>query len=230
MAIVDMSKPVEASSPVSTVGVVARTVEPASVVVHTAQMSGEFNNKDVAIPYLKIGHATSKGFSDNPAMLGSFVWSEGLVLGKSLTVVFLRMAKHYQEKTEYGDQTPPQRWDRGADAVCSGLPFEEHGLLDMLIEVPADRPDLEDEIYTSVGEVDFLAARMDVKTRGFRNTVGVLLRDKDAWLKGFFKNGKYTLIADKKTDGKNTWYVPLLKSCGPTSNEVREEVLARFGI
>jgi len=228
---VDLSAPIEVTSP-ATVEVVPHAdvaVVPA-VSVNTAQMEGEFSNKDVSIPYLKIGHATSKGASDNPAMIGQFVYAEGTLLGKSLTAVFLRMSKSYLQKVEYGDTTIPQRWTRIADAQASGLDFEEHVMLDLLIEVPKDRTDLEDLIYTSVGDTDFMAARLDTKTRAMRNTAGVLLRDKDAWLQGFFKNGKYTMSVDKKTDGKNTWFVPILKACGPTSKEVRDEINTRFGI
>lgn len=233
MAKVDLSKPIE----VPVAAVVEQTPDealPMAVAVPVAaggQMEGEFSNKDVAVPYLRIAHATSKGASDAPQMIGNFVIAEGTILGKTLTVVFLRMSKHYQEKTEYGDTVMPKRWNRIAEAQASGCDFEEHGVLDMLIEVPADRTaELEDLVYATVGDKDFMAARLDVKTRGYRNTVGVLLRDKDAWLKGFFKNGKYTLSVDKRTDGKNTWFVPTIKACGPTSNEVREEVQARFGL
>ena len=229
---VDLSAPIEVTSP-ATVEVVphADTALIPTAAVSNSQMEGEFSNKDVAVPYLRIAHATSKGASDAPTMIGNFVIAEGTILGKVLTVVFLRMSKHYQEKTEYGDVTMPKRWSRIAEAQASGCDFEEHGVLDMLIEVPADRTaELEDLVYASVGDKDFMAARLDVKTRGYRNTVGVLLRDKDAWLKGFFKNGKYTLAVDKRTDGKNTWFVPIIKACGPTSNELRDEINARFGI
>ena len=233
MAKVDLSKPIDVPTPTA----VAETVDEAlpmavaAPVTAGGQLEGEFSNKDVAVPYLRIAHATSKGASDAPNMIGNFVIAEGTILGKILTVTFLRISKHYQEKTEYGDTTMPKRWNRIVDAQNSGCDFEEHGVLDMLIEVPADRTaELEDLVYATVDGKDFMAARLDVKTRGYRNTVGVLLRDKDAWLKGFFKNGKYTLSVDKRTDGKNTWFVPTIKACGPTSTELREEISTRFGL
>lgn len=232
MAVIDMSKPINVPAAVveAVVAIQRTSTDVGAVMVRDSQMDGEFSNKDVSIPYLKLGHATTKGFSDNPAMLGCFVYAEGTVLGKSITVIFLRMGKSYLEKTDYGDDRIAQKWTRVADAEASGLEFVEHVLLDLLIEVPKDRTDLEDLIYTSVGGTDFLAARLDTKTRAMRNTAGVLLRDKDAWLQGMFKNGKYTMSADKKTDGKNTWYVPILKACGPTSKELRDEIQTRFGI
>lgn len=241
MALIDMSKPLAAPGvapqsqqpvlDVVTTGTIV-PVGPPTAYIQTTQMDGEFSNQDIAVPFLKIGQKTSSGVDDNPAMIGAFVWGDGLVLGKDpMPVVFLRMSKYYMEKVAYGEAQIPKKWRLRAEADAAGVEYEEHGILELLIEVPkAKVSELEEFICLSVGDTDFLAARMDVKTRAYRNTIGVLLRDKDNWLKGFFYNGKYTIATDKRTDGKNTWFVPTIKACGPTAKDLQDEIRTRFGI
>lgn len=243
MALIDMSKPLAAPTTAAPVLDVVTTVSPGTALVpanppsskyiEDSQMSGEFGNSDISVPFLKIGHKTSKGSDEIEGLIGSFVFADNVLFGKNtpITVAFLRMAKYYMERVDYEDKTIPKKFRTRAEADASGVEYEEHAILDLLIEIAAEKAaEFEEHISLSADGKDYIAARMDVKTRGYRNTVGVLLRDKDGWLKGTFANGKYVMSADKRTDGKNTWYVPLLKAAGPTSKDLRDEVKSRYGI
>jgi hypothetical protein len=193
---------------------------------------GEFSAKDMATPYLGIFQKSSKGFEDNMEWLGQWVYDKEIPLGTDLKVVFLRAAKSYIEKTEYGSDQIPQRFTRMQDARAAG--FNESNLqeaadLDLLIEVDGTAEGVAELAHIHDGDKSYILARYSVRSTAYGRTVGILAKDSAGFLKGNLINGFYVLTAVKKTSDKGTYYTPQLKTAGRTSDELRAQIIERMG-
>lgn len=186
-------------------------------------LEGEFSAHDMGIPYLSIMGPTSKGFTEHVDWLGHWVYDKQYDLGATIRVVFLKMRKYYQEKLEYDSDEIPQKWSTIAEARAAGVEHIECAELDMLVDVNGTAA-------VESGMVGNLApARLTVQSTKYGRTVGVLLKDLAGWLKNDLSSGYYMMATEKKTNGKNTWYVPKLTTNGKVEADVRAEIKANFG-
>lgn len=193
---------------------------------------GEFTSRDMATPYLGIMMKTSKNFDDHPDWLGQWVYDKEICLGESIKVLFLRAAKYYKQKTEWGSEEIPARFNKLADARAAGFHdgnLEECADLDVLIEVDADTEGVADLAHIFDGDKAYILARYSVRSTAYRRTVGILAKDSAGFLKGNLINGFYTMTTERKQNDKGSWYVPAMRVAGPTSQSLRTEIIARMG-
>lgn len=191
---------------------------------------GEFDHGDFRMPYLSICGKTSKVFDTNPEFLGQFVFNKVHALGTEIRVVFAKVAKFWTEDLPFGSDTQPQRFKRMEDARAAGFhpsQMKETAELDLLIELPASIEGIDELADLIVGENAYLLARYGVQSTGYGATVPILRSDASGFLKGNLINGYYT-ISTKKIEGKKgTYYVPVLKADGPTTPDLRVEIIRR---
>lgn len=200
---------------------------------------GEFTARNMAMPYLALFQKMSEGFDENMEWLGQFVYDKSIPLGTSIKVVFLRASKSYVEKTEFGSGIIAQRFTKLADARAAGFTeskLQEAADLDLLIEVDANIEGVTELAHIVEGDFGYILARYSVRSTSFGRTVGTLLKDSAGFLKdkvtgqGNLINGFYMLSSEKKTNDKGTYYVPQLKTCGPTPAGLRDEIVDRMGV
>jgi len=203
------------------------TVAAPTNLVQSSQLDGEFTPRDVAVPRLKLGQKTGAATDENPDLIGKWIFDGAVNLGTQVSVTVTRISKYYMEDVEYGSDIKPQIFKKHSDAVAAGVLVKDVADIDLLIEVPADA-DLPSAVL--LGDKEYAAARYTVQSSAYGRTVGILLRDLGGWLKGDFASGSYTMDAIKKTDGKNSWFTPSLKTAGPVAPETRAAIREMFGI
>lgn len=194
---------------------------------------GEFTPKDMATPYLSIFQKSSKGFEDNMDWLGQWVYDKAFPLGDTIRVVFVRAAKSYIEKTEFGSDVIPQRFSKIAEARAAGFSdseMQETAELDLLIEVDSAAEGAGDLARMFDGDKAYIHARYTVRSSAYGRTVGILAKDYAGFLKGNLINGFYQLRAEQRKSDKGTYYTPSLKTDGPTPLSLRNEIIERMGL
>jgi len=198
-----------------------------STVTSSAQLDGEFTPRDVAVPRLKLGQKTGAATDENPDLIGKWIFDGAINLGPSVGIIVTRISKYYMEDLEYGSDVKPQIFKKHSDAVAAGVLVKDVADIDLLIEVPEDA-DIPSAVLLDGKE--YAPARYTVQSSAYGRTVGILLRDLAGWLKGDFASGSYQMDSVRKTDGRNSWFTPSLKSVGPVPAQVREAIRSAFGV
>ncbi|EIQ01125.1 hypothetical protein OpiT1DRAFT_05693 [Opitutaceae bacterium TAV1] len=191
---------------------------------------GEFDSSEMRTPYLSIVGKTSKLFDEFPQFLGQFVYNKSVALGEEIRVVFVRASKVWVEDLPFGSEVVPQTFKRMEDARAAGfLPtqLKERADLDLLIELDLDTEGVDEIADLIVGTKAYLLARYTVQSTAYGKTVPVLMADTRGFLKGNLLNGFYKLSTLKIEGKKGTYYTPQLKTDGPTSPELRTEIVNR---
>ena len=192
------------------------------------QLEGEFTTRDMAIPYLSLGQKSGTMTDGHPEWIGKFVYDKSALLGDKIKIVAMSLKKSYEEVTEFGGDVIPQRFTTAAEARESGVEFREVGQVDLLLVAP--NKELADFATVSVDGVDLLPARWVVRSSSFGRVVGVLARDHAGWLKGDFASGFYEVTTQKQTNKGNSWFVPVMRTAGKVSPELRAEIKNRLGV
>ena len=193
---------------------------------------GEFTSRDMATPYLAIFGKTTKGFEEHPDWLGQWVYDKSVPLGTELRVLFVRCTKWWVEDLPFGAEAIPQRFRTLADARAAGFnegQLKESADLDLLIEVDAEAEGVADLAHIIDGDKGYIMARYGVRSTAYGRTVGILTKDASGYLKGNLINGFYKLTTQLKTGPKGTYFIPVLKVDGPSSPDLRKEIIARMG-
>lgn len=192
---------------------------------------GEFEVSEMRTPYISLIQKTSPLFDEFPQLLGQFLYNKSVGLGDTVRVVFVRATKWWVEDLPYGTEQIPQRFKRMEEARAAGFQpnqLVEQADLDILIELDAGTEGIEEIADLVVGDKVYLPARYGVRSSAYGRTIPVLMGDMKGFLKGNFLNGFYTLAAQKVEGKKGTYFVPQLKTDGPTSAELKTAVVARF--
>lgn len=209
---------------------VALTEEDAATKAGIGTFQGEWNSRDLAIPYLSIFQKSGKNFEDHPDWLGHFVWDKEFDMGDSITVVFFRASKYYLETLPFNSEKVSARFDKMEDARNAGFnpsQLTELADLDLLIEIPAEMEGAEDLARFIVADKAYLLARYTVRSTSYK-IARVLMKDAGGWLKGNLINGKYELGTAKQVNGNNSWHAPTLKTAGGTSEGLRAAIIESF--
>lgn len=184
---------------------------------------GDFNARDVSIPYLSIVGKTSSAMDEHPQWLGQFLYDKWLALGDKVNAVFFRVRKYYKQSLDFGSQEIPERFDRLDEAKASGVDFHEVADIDCLIEVPA-----ESGIGDEVGGKYYAPARLTVQKSSYGATVPILRREFSLRLKNVLHSGLFSVEAKKRTGDKGSWYVPNLRNSGFASQELQDYIAEKF--
>jgi hypothetical protein len=194
---------------------------------------GEWTSKDMATPYLTIVGKTSKAFDTHPEWMGQWLYDKEYPLGTELRVVFIRATKFFVEDLPFGTQQVAQRFSRMADARAAG--FNESTLkdtaeLDLLIEVDLAIEGASDLAHIIEGDKGYVLARYSVQSTAYGKTASILAKDMGGFLKGNLTNGFYVMSTFQKTGQKGTYYIPVLKTDGKTTDSLRAQIAERLSL
>jgi hypothetical protein len=218
---------------VATIG--STDVVPADFYNGVGGFEGEFTSNDIRIPYLSICGKTSKIFDEHPEFLGQFVYNKSIALGDEIRVVFAKVTKFWVEDLPFGTEAIPQRFKFMDDARAAGFnpsQMKEQAELDLLIELPltdenGEATGVDEFADLFVGDKAYLLTRYTVQSSAYGKTVPTLRTDMGGFLKGNLVNGFYDIKTQKVEGKKGTYYVPVLKTDGPTPQELRTEIVKR---
>ncbi len=188
-----------------------------------SDFEGDFTANDVRIPYLGICQKSGNMMDDHPEWLGHFIYDKSVDLGKTVSVIFFKVKKFFEESVPYGSDTIPQKFDTLAEAREAGVEFKDCANLDVLVEVPSDfdgAEEIEGKFYTP--------ARYTVRSTAYGATVKILMKDTSFRLRGNLRSGCYKLEVEKKTNGSNSWFAPKLVANGFSSQAVQDYIASRF--
>lgn len=224
---------VEQAAPEKTVAVVQSA--PPAIYVADEDAEGEFSERDIIWPYLKLVTKTS---SDAETFgIGSWVVNGEVAIGskdKPLRVTALKIQTAYQERVPYGAGVRPRLFRTATDALKAGFNVEwgapdprADEVLGIRFWVPQPEGVDAPHIFTlsspeGMGTVvKFFAARTTF------SSVGKTLKSaKMTFLstaKGGLASGVWELYVTKEAKNGNTWLQPRLRPAGRT-----EEKMAAF--
>lgn len=185
----------------------------------SSQAVGEFDSRDIAIPYLTIVQKIKN--AEEAPKLGKYVYDKEIIVGDNTNVIFLRMQKFYMQKMNDDSQDlVPLKFDSRSAAEASGLEFMDAANLDLFIEVKPGTPAYDYAYFTHKG-LGYCLARYSVKATSYNATVKILYRDFKSCLGGDLASRVYTLGVEKKNFKKFEWYQPSLRLGAATPQEVR---------
>lgn len=203
-------------------------VVPADYYRGVGRFEGEFTARDMATPYLAIMQKQSKNFDDHVDWLGQWVYDKEILLGAAVKVVVVRVTKSYIQRLEFGSEEIPQRFARMADVRAAGLndaEVQEVADIDVLIELDATLDGILDLATIIEGDKAYIPARYTVRSTAYGRTVGILAKDSNTFLKGNLINGFYVFETEKRVMKDMSWYIPVLKTAGPTPQALRDKII-----
>jgi len=193
------------------------------------QLEGEFSSRDMRIPRLQLGAKSGKLTDEHPEWIGHFIYDGAHNLGKSVTMVVVKIRKYYEENLEFGSDEIPRRFDKKEQADAEGCAVRDVADVDMLVEVPDSDP-VSDQGLIHLDKKAYLPARYTVRSTAYGNLVGILLKDWAGWLAQDLSSGIYTMSSEKRANSMNSWFVPALKTGGKIPAKLRAEITDKFGV
>lgn len=216
------------AEPAPTAVAVAPAAESMAVgpVRSSAQLEGEFTQRDVSVPRIKIGSKLSKECEDDPTKIGQWLY-DGLAVGKTIRVIITRVVKSYVEDLPYGSEEQPKRFKTYGEAVQAGCQVRDTADIEMLVECDET---MDQFAALDAGGKSYAPARYTVQSSSYSRSVGIILRDAGGWLKGDLASGFYSISTEKKSNDKGSWFVPSLKADGKVPDEVRNAIREKFSV
>lgn len=203
--------------------------KPLAVVGGNAQVQGEVDAGDIRWPRLNLVQK-SGDLSDNFAP-GSFLFNKDVVISDGKTpvrITVLRIRKQYQEHLPYDPSGPqPKTFNtmaevRGAGGhTAYGEPgyYKEIAHIGLLLEAPAGLTDEQKElfIYENEGK-QYAVAMWTVGSSAYTSVAKTIFTAASQHLKTGLHKGGWDLTSFKKSDARNSWFVPLIKSAGKNTD------------
>lgn len=202
----------EAITETTTSALVAKMAMPSA-------FEGEFTSADLKLPYLTICQKSGNLMDSHPEWLGKWVYDKAASLGDTISVIFFKVKKFYMENLPYGSDIMPRRFETAAEAREANCDVQDIAELDLLIEVPDDF-----DGGKKIGDKSYVIARYTVRSTAYGATVRILVKDTAMRLNGNLVSGKYKLKIEKKTNGSNSWFAPVLSADGLSSEAIQEYV------
>ncbi len=73
-------------------------------------------------------------------------------------------------------------------------------------------------------------ARYSVQSTAYGKTAGILAKDMGGFLKGNLINGFYKINTFQKTGQKGTYYIPMMRTDGRTSDALKAQITQRLSL
>lgn len=198
-----------------------------------AGLEGDFTLSDVKLPYVTVVQKTSDlveaGFSP-----GSLVIKQGdsiVGLPASTSVTVLQLKKQYKEDLPYGSDAQPRVFDTVAEVRSAGGSteygsenyFHPIASIQLLVEAPSGLDDAAADLfpYDFNGKAYAIAVLTASKT-GYSSVAKPVITALMSFLKGKAPSGKWTLSSEKRTNAKNSWYVPVIRINGRNDSDFAE--------
>ena len=229
----------ENETPTATTAV-ATTTPPGAVATVTDDQPddniGENRPDLLRYPYLSLFSSRSENADEFPTWINTWVYDKSFSLGKEIVVIPVVLSMYYEQKTEFGSGEFPQKWQKLADAVASGLPFHEAAEIRMLVEVPMDLNIKDPRILELAGK-RYVAVVYNVRKTSFK-VYRIMRADYTGWLSGGengklygkrYANGQYLLGSEKKVGPAGPYQAPTIKAHGEVAADVRAAIKEKFG-
>lgn len=201
------------------------TTEPTDqLAVPAAPMSGivgEVDAQDFSLCYLSLCQKSGQLADDFKP--GNFVFGKAIDLGTIVSVIPVRATKFYEEDCPFGTGSG-RVWTRRAD-IPEEEPFREAANIDFLVKIEQ----AVSALSVQYNEETWACARFVVRKSSY-SIFKTLVTDTSGFLKGGLYTGKYQLISEKRSNEKNSWYVPTLRAEGPVVSGLIEEIKATLHI
>jgi hypothetical protein len=132
---------------------------------------------------------------------GNFVFGKAIDLGTAALVIPIRATKFYEEDCPFGTN------------------------IDFLVKIEQSVSALS----VTYNKETWACARFVVRKSSY-SIFKTLVTDTSGFLKGGLYTGRYQLISEKRSNEKNSWYVPTLRADGPVVSGLIEEIKALLHI
>ena len=221
------------------------TVRPDATVgfVSTGQIQGEVDHDDINTPRLNLCQKSGKLSDDFP--VGDFIFDKAVNLGDEIRVIVCAVRKYYREVTDFdGDEigkiyntTAEYREDGKFIGRENGDVMKSADII-FLIESPDEEADKAlrdhgDADFEDEDKTPYLLALMTVQSSSYQvfKTIYTAskrhLKNKETG-EVELERGVWTMSRDKRSNPKNTWFVPILKTAGASRPEVQEFIVENF--
>lgn len=164
---------------------------------------------------------------EHPDWVGKWVYDKTRCLGPEIQVIFFRLRKFYEEETEFGGPTIPQRFDSKAAAEAKNIEVRDVVEAELVIQCPKSETI---SFAIAAGELRLVPCRYMVRNTAYPRVVSTLLKDMAGWLKNDLASGQYRLSTERRQSGTNSWFVPKLTACGLTPEPVRNALREKLSV
>ena len=178
-------------------------------------IEGEIDSADFSLCYLSL--CQKSGALADDFKPGNFVFAKSIDLGTSISVIPVRAAKFYEEDAPFGEGNG-QVWNKRSE-IPSGQPVREAANVDFLVQI--DQP--VSALSVTVDGKTFACGRFVVRKSSY-SVFKTLVTDTAGFLRDGLYTGQYTMTSEKRSNDKNSWYVPQLRADGKVSPELIAEI------
>jgi hypothetical protein len=178
-------------------------------------------------PFLSLCQKSGLITDEHPDWVGKWVYDKTRCLGPEIQVIFFRLRKFYEEETEFGGPTIPQRFDTKAAADAKNVEVRDAVEAELVIQSPKSEAG---SFAIIAGDSCLLPCRYMVRNTAYSRVVSTLLKDMAGWLKNDLTSGQYRLGTERRQSGTNSWFVPKLTAAGPTPEAVRNALREKLGV
>jgi len=182
---------------------------------------GEVDAQDFSLCYLSLCQKSGQLADDFKP--GNFVFGKAIDLGTAVLVIPVRATKFYEEDCPFGTGSG-RVWARRAD-IPEDEPFREAANIDFLVKIEQ----AVSALSVTYNEETWACARFVVRKSSY-SIFKTLVTDTSGFLKGGLHTGRYQLISEKRSNDKNSWYVPTLRAEGPVVSGLIMEIKATLHI
>jgi len=182
---------------------------------------GEVDAQDFSLCYLSLCQKSGQLADDFKP--GNFVFGKAIDLGTAVLVIPVRATKFYEEDCPFGTGSG-RVWTRRAD-IPEDEPFREAANIDFLVKIEQ----AVSALSVTYNEETWACARFVVRKSSY-SIFKTLVTDTSGFLKGGLHTGRYQLISEKRSNDKNSWYVPTLRAEGPVVSGLIMEIKATLHI
>lgn len=174
--------------------------------------------------------------------------------GQGIACVVIELHKSWQEKIDYDSNDIPAVFKTVQEVLDYGGHFEYNGKktkpkyfekradMDLLVEITDSATaskekeeykgmsdaELHDAALTyalmEVGDLKMAPARLTVTSTAYTDSAVEVITARKLKLGGSARNGRFVLIPNERTNGKNTWFTPAIKCLGRLAPDRQAEV------
>lgn len=223
-------KPAAVKAEVATVASPTTTTTALAAPAPAVGFEGELDQRDVVMPRLNVVNPTSKLCTEQDLPAGSLVFEKELILFEKgsdpLDVVVLRVIKKYQQKLPFDGDETPLVFDTSDEVRANGgttnysKDAEEEGrfyqsIAHVVLAVRAGDDIDESELYRFPHDHNgssWACGVMTVAGSGYKSfAVPMITKIVGALRQTGTHSGLWKISVEKRSNDKNTWYVPVAK-------------------
>jgi hypothetical protein len=203
-------------------------------------VTGEFNNRDIRLPYLRIVQKISDDAATYGA--GSLLFNGEVKIateGQPIKMTFLAMNKSYEEKLPMQSEKRPLVCDTAEEVLKAGGSFNpkdphyfaEVAMLQVVLERPEGLSEQDSLLfpYQAPNKKWYAMALWTARGTAYGQTAPILYTASLNFLADGLYQGEWSVSTDKRTNSKGSWHVPSLRFNGKHEGEMLDFMLKLRG-